>query len=324
MKKLVTVLACIAIGICCYLLFARVNSHSLDDQARTIARLRSELAEANKRREVSEAGRRDADEDNLLLIQSIARAEQSRGDTKANSPGRRINLDMFKERYNKALALIKEGNSKAAIAELLWCYDEGVNLPAAIGVRQTKILSLIADLAKVSPDAKQALLTRLEAARKEMMADASNTQALDDFASINRALKNNTETISIYDSLAVDDPRRKRLAGMVYNSLIELGRLQDAVTGRTYQNMVSSFDLSVSVLPQEEQPSTATTKRRDVIISSAVKDIGVLVAVGQLEEAKKFALKVLKLSNDEATRSTLRLTAEKSGHPGLFENIPKS
>jgi hypothetical protein len=69
-------------------------------------------------------------------------------------------------RMNRGRELRKQGKYAEALREYLWCFDEGSRDPAFAGVRISFLVSEIADLSKQFPAAREALLSRRDAAER--------------------------------------------------------------------------------------------------------------------------------------------------------------
>jgi len=168
-----------------------------------------------------------------------------------------ITSDLVQARYKRGQELARNGQAAEALAEFLWCWDEGmVRVPSFSGVR---VSFLPGEIEKLGPGAVTALPARRDQAQKRVFASLSDFAAASEFAAIDRVLKEDDLTIAIYDQLPASDPRRRPLAAGAYEQLVSARRYADAAPVRGYASMLSSFEADDA--PDAPSPSEP---RRDV------------------------------------------------------------
>jgi hypothetical protein len=159
-----------------------------------------------------------------------------------------------------------------------------------------------------------------------MLASANDNEAAMAFAAINRTLKDDQATLTLYDQLPADDKRRRALASAAYDQLLATQRYADAAQGRPYASMSSVFDFS-----QQERPLPANTPdperlrkaMRNGVVTNTTKDIEVLAGSGDLEHARALAAKLLAFDGSDATKATLQEHLTRAGQPGLLSEQSK-
>lgn len=226
-------------------------------------------------------------------------------------------------RYDLGRALERSGHPEEALAEYLWCYDDGMLTVASFtGVRNSFLVSSIAQLGRKFPPALEALRERRDSAETAMMADAKDRRAPMDFASLNGALQDNERTLSVFDRLPAKDPRRGVLLVRVFDLLIKEGRYEDAARARPLAEMRVSFERNLAQMTRmaaNPRPAGMEDPFPGYVIRTTVNDIEVLVGSGQTDAAKSLATKLLdRVDASDKTRTLLRGAAVRAGHPELF------
>lgn len=251
---------------------------------------------------------------------SLARAQEAVATTNTGANGETApRLEAVQARYNLGQTLAQSGQTEAALKEYLWCYDEGmVRVPSYAGVRNSFLLSSIAQLGHSYPPAVAALREHRDQAEQRMMATPDNRTAAMDFASLNGALNENQRTLTMFDKLPPDDSRRGGLLVRVYDLLIEARRYGDAAKAMSFGQMTADFDRNVQYLsttagrPGREFIKASQTK---YIVTTATKNIEVLAGAGDLAHARDLAAKLLAFNGSDETKALLRQRVERAGHP---------
>ncbi|MBC7369599.1 MAG: sigma-70 family RNA polymerase sigma factor [Undibacterium sp.] len=233
-----------------------------------------------------------------------------------------ITSDIVQARYKRGQDLARNGQTAEALAEYLWCLDEGmIRVRSFSGVRASFLLS---EIEKLGPSAVPALQERRDRAQKRVFASSSDFDAASDFAALNRTLKEDDFTIAIYDQLPPTDPRRRTLATGAYDQLVSVQRYADAVQARGYAVMLATFESHIKERPLPESAPRSEAFRqvqRTVAINSAAKNIEVLAGAGQLAEARKFAERLLQFDGSPATKAVIQQHATRAGQPGLLGGL---
>ncbi len=247
-----------------------------------------------------------------------------RESTEANVP---ITHDTVESRYQNAQKLARNGNSAAALNEFLWCFDEGMPRVSGYGgVRTSFLLSSIAKLGEKYPAALAALRERRDKASQRLLTSENDSDAAMDFAAINRTLKEDQNTLAIFDQLPAEDRRRQTLASAAYNQLVEAQRYDDALLGRPYANISAQFEMGSTERPlpaNVANPEMIRKSQRDYLINSTAKSVEVLAGSGDLVHARALAGGLLEYDNTPETLSLLQQHVSRAGQAGLLESVPK-
>jgi hypothetical protein len=264
---------------------------------------------------------READERNGELLSAAAqfRLEATALPASAETP---ITSGLVNARFQRAQELVQSGDHAAALKELLWCYDIGMpQISSMHAVRSSFAVGLLAKLSAQYPPALDAIRERRERARQLMLTDEKNSDAVTEFASINRALKQEAETVAVFDQLPTDDRRRRALASASYDYLVQSQRYADALVGRPYSSVSSLFETRIAErsLPLSmPNPEDVRRQTRISVIATAVKDIEMLAGAGEIAHARGLADRLLIYDGTDATRALIQKHAERAGQSGLL------
>ncbi len=178
-------------------------------------------------------------------------------------------------RKRHGAALVQEGRFEEALAEYLWCYDEGLNhSPSFRGVRSSFLLSSINSLGKRYPEAWIALREREAAARESVLSGEGDHQAAGDVVAICRELGESKRILELWDALIeqdrMDARMRQTLIGVTLDLLMEAGRYRDALHG--VGDIDAYFDQKIAMFKM------ATTDQededlRDYMLRSTLVDV---------------------------------------------------
>jgi len=214
------------------------------------------------------------------------------------------------------------GKLDEALAEFLWCYDEGAKVsPSFVGVRGSFLLSELSNLGKVHPPALEALRERRNRVRAKVeQGDASRVDLLE-LSSLNRSLGEEKETLSLYDRLRSENPDQPVVAQLrehVFDLLREARRYEEIAHGlnidEAVEEQIARLRDDDSFLPAEQREEFRRYKRRSTVDSIA-DYYEVLLAVGRMEDAAALAEKALSIENDVETYNTLAWRGYLTGAP---------
>jgi hypothetical protein len=282
-----------------------------------VQNLEHELSRTTHRLQASE-------KDGATLLTALDRAAAGPLPTQATRVP--ITHDYVQSRYQHAQRLAKEGNSAEALAEFLWCYDEGMpQVPSYGGVRYSFLLSEIKRLGEKYPPALDALRERRDQAEKRLMASANDFDAAQGFSSINRVLKETNRTLQYYDQLPPDAPGKQSIGMLVYDELASAQRYQEAAQAKPYKRMASFFE-DIAEMPQ--LPSTTPglesirTEHRAHATKLGAGYVEVLAGAGQLTNARDLAEIIMAYDPSPEAKATLNAAVSKAGHADLFTAPP--
>jgi hypothetical protein len=163
---------------------------------------------------------------------------------------------------------------------------------------------------------------RRDLAAQRMLASENDPDAAMDFAALNRALKEDQNTLAVFDQLPVNDQRRPLLASAAFDQLILNRRYDDALLGRSYANLSSLFELLSKERPlpaNVRNPELVRKSQRDSLIASTVQCIEVLAGAGDLEHARELATRLLAIDDSPKTKALLQQHLARAGHPHLLD-----
>ena len=286
------------------------------------AALTSSLRDLEKRVQVEARRVQVAEEENGKLLSAVRNSKTEAAMQPAGeSPP--ITSGLVGQRFKLARDLVSSGDAEAALRELLWCYDVGMPQVSAMGaLRSTSLVGLFAKLGERYPPALAALRERRDKAEQLMRANETNFDAVTEYASINRMLKNDKESVAYFDELPSGDRRRRLLAGNAYDYLVENQRYRDAAEGRPYASISSLFESMTQeerVLPPDTvNPEQVRREDHASKIAWAVRDIEMLAGSGDLAHARSLAERLLAFDRSDATKALIQRHAERAGQPGLL------
>ncbi len=236
-----------------------------------------------------------------------------------------ITADTVQARYRRAQELARNGDPAEALRELLWCFDTGmVQVTSFGGVRRSFLLSEVVRLGERYPAALDALRERRDAAEKRLLASETDFDATANFSSINHYLKEPDRTLAVFDQLPADDRRKRTLAMTAFDVLLERQRYPDAALGRTFVQMMQQFDRSAEERPVPasiKDPTALRKAQQSYLVSSTGKHIEVLAGVGQLDQARQLAAKLLAQDGSPETRAKVQTHVERAGQPELLRTL---
>lgn len=269
-----------------------------------------------------------AEDDNAKLLTAIERVKGSGVAVTVSPTPEELVRDEIETRYKRGQAFLSDGKWDQALADLLWCFDDGMTRHTAYsGMRLSVLLREIAKIAQHYPPAAAALRERRDRARELVLTRGAADGSAHEFASLNRVLGEEKRTLDLYDQLSPDSPGRRQLvlAG-TFTLLVEHGRYRDALVAVPYERMGPWFDRESQPpsVATERYPDMALKRHRRIVVGDAAKNVEVLAGAGDLAHAREFAAKVLAFDNSAETREVLQKHATRAGHPNLFgELMPK-
>lgn len=304
-------------------LFQRMN-HRLDATKELLRQTEERRANTSERLRAFEnrvlelAEKLEAAQEENKTLRSTLQPSAAGPASPLNVPPR-LSHAMVGARFEHARTLAKSGKHAEALAEFLWCYDEGMPRVAAFGgVRESYLLNEIARLGEQYPVALDALRVRRDQMLDAIIADPDDRSAFSEFSSLNHALKEDQQNLALWEKLPAGDPRRSQFGLQVYEDLARSRRYADALEAYPYRTMTSLFD---SLIEEYDAPADWSAEKianmrrsaRSGAIKTAASNLEVLLGADQLDQAREFAAKVLAYDASESTRQALRAAATRAG-----------
>lgn len=270
--------------------------------------LDARLADLERQAQAATQRAQRAEAENTRLLRSAE--ELKNGAAPAEEP---VTSDIVRERFNRARGLVRSGDYPEALQELIWCFDVG--MPRTMGpVRLSFGVSLFGELAENYPPARAALDERREAARRKMLADERDFDAVQEYAAITRTLKDQATAIALAEQFPVGDRRRSALAGAAFEELAASGRYTLALEAKDLGQMLSLFEIQT----RDRGGAAVPPELRENAINGAITNIEVLAGAGKVVDARTLAQRLLNFDNSEATQVKLRERLDRAGRPDLL------
>ncbi len=288
-------------------------------QAR-IGKLEQDLAQAAQRA-------RSSDADNASLLEAIAAARPPGVTRPAPASGAgELTTASVQARFKAARELAAAGKSAEALAEMLWCLDEGmVKVSILSGVRNSVLGTELQKLARIFPPAAAALRERRDAAERKMADAPTERQPAADFALLNETLDEVDKNLAAFDRFPPGDERRAPLGTRLMSRLVEAQRYAEAVEVYPYARMSSLLSMSTRMpnVTGHPDPEGGLRRYREGTLTSAARNFEVLVGAGDLKNARVFAQQVLLFDDSAGTRALLERHATRAGKAGFVGTLGK-
>jgi hypothetical protein len=296
---------------------AREQAQRKSEAMRTrIASLEKQLVSETKRAEAVES-------DNAALARAVQTAQAALA-RPAVATVPTLTREAFDARVKRAVANAQDAEAGAALAELLACWELGKTRAGGLEpVHSTLLLGAWIKLGENHPPALAVLREKMEKARRRILGSPDDMEPLREFAAVARALKDEQALVALYDAIPEGDARRTKVAIYAVDSLIAAKRYREALTGRTYGSMSSSFEMQSRGNAIPGATAASAERMKGYAVTSAAKNIEVLAGAGDLTHARELAGRVLALDNSEATRALVQAHLERAGQPGLLKETGK-
>jgi hypothetical protein len=222
-------------------------------------------------------------------------------------------------RYDHARELARQGNNGKALAEYLWCFDEGMRKsPQFAEQRLNALLSNVARLGQVYPPALEALRQRRDAARSRVLEDTNDVFSLVDLVALNRQLGEGAANLVFFSQLPAASRARDVLGRYVFDQLIEARRYPEAAAAQPFDQFKRTFDLII------RQYDSHPERRKGLLRyvgQSGGKELEALAGAGNLEQARDLLRALLNVDRSEPTVNALRDHLERAGHGELLDGV---
>jgi hypothetical protein len=228
--------------------------------------------------------------------------------------GSEVSLDPS-ERMSAARKLVSEGRDAEALTHYLWCYDNGLEHdPYWVGVRASFLLGHIWELGHdlgYAP-ALAALRERRDVCFSRMEDGSATPEDIDDFASLNRELRESRRTLEVLDASPRGSAKWMTLAHCLREYLCKARRYSDLLVlyppEETITNLSASLKSACGGLREHLE---------DRMLRRSCELIEALVAVGEPERAAALCSQVLLSLPGKRSRRALMACAEKLNSPQL-------
>jgi hypothetical protein len=278
--------------------------------AQHVEKLRMQINPMEARQRQSAERANAVERDNALLATSIEKVRVAHAARTIASAS--LSPEAVERRFEAARHLATNGDADHALQELLWCYDVGFRHAAGTRpeLQMRAVLPAIVSLGERHPPAVAALRERVEKVRERLLSGDGGSAAVSELSLLTTALKEPQLMLAIHDQLSPDSPHRASMASHAFAQLVESRRYSEALVGREFGFMSSTFEAKSQRRPLQK-----------LAINSATRDIEVLAGAGEIEHARRLTERILKVDDSTDTRALLRKHLERAGHPELLDTL---
>lgn len=224
--------------------------------------------------------------------------------------------EAVRARYDLAKTLAQGGQSAEALKHFLWCFDVGmVQVASFVGVRTSFLTSDMGRLAAKYPPAREALVTRRDAAKVRLL--GGETRAASEFAALNDALGDHYLNLSTFEQLPAGDPRRRAFGTRLMAVLISTRRYAEALDAMPAAAVLRLADSTLA----PNSPSGKIPGARLAAIRGQRGYVEMLAGAGDLASARALIGKILAFDSSAETRELLRAAVERAERPELLTEI---
>ncbi len=222
-------------------------------------------------------------------------------------------------RYDHARELGRQGKNGKALAEFLWCFDEGMRKsPQFAEQRLNALLSNVARLGQTYPPALEALRQRRDAARSHVLEDTNDVFSLVNLVALNRQLGESAANLVFYSQLPAGSRARDVLGRYVFDQLIEARRYPEAAAAQPFDQFKRTFDLIIRQYDAHPERKKGLPR---YVGQGGGKELEALAGAGNLDQARGLLQALLKADRSETTVSALRDHLERAGHGELLDAV---
>ena len=216
--------------------------------------------------------------------------------------------------FDLAKKLIQAGKNEEALKELIWCWDEGKKDPEFSRNRSAVVATEFARLARDLPAAREAMIVRRDQAHERVVANKGGATVVTDLIQLNKALKDDENTIAAFDKMPEGDRRRASVSIYLFDHLLEKQRYKDAVWNTMFTSAISSLEM-MKTRAKSGGPSLSPA----YMIGRAAKQVEALAGADQLDQARELAERLLAFDSSEETKELLRKHTARAGKPELLK-----
>lgn len=231
----------------------------------------------------------------------------------------------IKNSLKNADNLVLKGDYKAALAEYLWLYNEGMmQVRGFSGVRASFLLSKMVELGDIYPDAKKVLEYIRDENYKRILADSEDTSSLKDYLNINSAKGENGRNIDLLHKLLPDDPRKRVIVGLTSNALREERLYSEIVEFRDVSRALGEIALLQSQRPNFEESNNKNMTEaswNNTVARMMSNDVEIFAGAGKVDDAILLANRLLAYNRSDNTKALLIKALRRSGRIDLQARI---
>jgi hypothetical protein len=218
-------------------------------------------------------------------------------------------------RYDLAKGKVQARDDAGALAEFLWCFDTGMKRsPSYFGVRLSFLLGEIQRLGQGYPPALEALRQRRDDAEKAL---ESSVEAIPDYVSLNRVLKEEARSLATLDLFPPASPARTHLAKWLFDPLLEARRYTEAADAFSVNLFRTRFE-------NHPVPPGHEAEGRRYLTRLAARAIEAWAGAGRVDDAQLGIGLLLAYDGSDEAKAELRAHLVRAGHPELMPDTSPS
>ena len=224
-------------------------------------------------------------------------------------------------RYDHARELARQGKNVKALAEYLWCFDDGMRKsPEFTEQRLNSLLSSVVKLGQNYPPALEALRQRRDAAKTHVLENTNDISSLVNMVALNRQLGESAANLALFNQLPPGSRGREILGRYVFDQLIEARRYPEAAAAQPFDQFKRLFDLIIKQFDAHPERKGRVSR---YVGQSGGKELEALAGAGDLDHARELLQALLKADHSEATISALRDHLKRAGHGELLDGMAR-
>lgn len=227
-----------------------------------------------------------------------------------------------KARHKQGKKLARAGQPAEALAEFLWCFDEGMaHVPGLSSVRSSYLLDDIQTLSVTYPPAKASLLERRDRAQAALLSGQATDNTIKDIVALNRSLNEADRSLALYDQLPAANAHRTKLRIWLFSQFLKAKRYDDALQSEPVVNIFRIWPLMQSheISRNNSAFTPAALKTfHDYNLHWLADRLEVLAGAGQLDHARELLATALAYDGNEPARAIYHAGLLRAGHAELL------
>lgn len=220
--------------------------------------------------------------------------------------------DRARAALHAAKRLASQGKFSAALKKHIWFHNHALKIRKSYyGVRLSFALAYWMELAEKYPPALAALRTIRDKKSARLLAGKRDRALFHDVEAINDKLKESAATVALFKKI---DKLDRDFASSIYDLADEaiiaageyvLARKHLGEPAMRFETAQRNFEEGMQVARTSRCKAASKRAHRKIFIGDVVRLVTVLHHAGEIDAAKRFLSKALKLYNHKAIRNAL-------------------
>lgn len=251
--------------------------------------------------------------DFLVSVNNLKNGKDSLALLKESMAGDKANDPMVRLKYGRELA--NRGLYKEALAEYLWCFDNGLKYNQSFaGVRTSFLLGDITGLSKELPEALDELKKRRDNAAKLIVNGEVTFDRVSELTNLNKTLKDQKKNLEVFDQLLAKGKKEiaAKMVGQILDQLLSAHRYQDIIDnlGDLNDQMQKQFKGYQGLEKYQSEHDNPNKEEmlasfKDYTVQICAKYFATLLGVKRDDEANKMADQMIRFNNRGTTYMAL-------------------